>query len=236
MKAIISLSGGVDSTTLLLYLIDKGYSVKCYVFDYGQKHHIEIVKAFNNVEYLKNKGYDVDIKKIDLKSVFDDSYSSLVNKNIEVTKDSYNDISMNNTVVENRNVIFSSIIYSKALSWSKSTNSDVYISLGIHKGDHTLYPDCTNESIEACKYAYSVSNWGSDKIYFINPFIDYDKYFIVKEAINLCNKMGLDFNSIYSNTNSCYNPDEYGKPCNECGTCVERKEAFKINKIKDPLN
>lgn len=140
-KAIISLSGGLDSTMLLIKLLNEGYEIKSYSFDYGQKHDIELVKVKKNIEFLQSKGLPVEHQILNVRDCFSDSASSLHKNGEDIPKGDYNVENQKSTVIENRNIIFSSIIYGKALAWSKKTDSDVVISLGIHSGDHCFTKD-----------------------------------------------------------------------------------------------
>ena len=114
-KAVISMSGGLDSTCLAMMILSEGYEVKAYAFDYGQKHDIELKKLKKNIKYLQKKNLPITLQVINLKDVFSDSNSSLRGVG-DIPQADYDEQSMKSTVVENRNVIFSSIIYSKALS------------------------------------------------------------------------------------------------------------------------
>ena len=139
--AVISMSGGLDSTCLALKMLSEGYEVRAYAFDYGQRHRIELTKLIENVERMFSYGLNIRLSVINLRGVFDESCSSLNDFTKDVPTVGYDEESMKSTVVENRNIIFSSIIYGKALSISKRENCNVVISLGIHNGDHALYPD-----------------------------------------------------------------------------------------------
>ena len=110
-KAVISLSGGMDSTGLLVRLLSEGYEVYCLSFYYGQKHRVELSRANSNVEYLKMKGHKVHQMVSDISgamSVFD---SALTTDDVEVPEGHYEQDNMKATVVPNRNAIFASVIY-----------------------------------------------------------------------------------------------------------------------------
>lgn len=237
-KAIISLSGGLDSTCLLLKLLSEGYEVRSYGFDYGQKHSIELEKVKKNIEFLQNKGYKVTHQIIDLRDVFSDSASSLHQGGDKIPEGHYADETMKSTVVENRNVIFSAIIYGKALGWANKTGENVLISLGLHKGDHTIYPDCRPESQKMARELFRISNWGSEKVDYEAPFIDIDKTDVLRAGIKAMKLMKFsdqEIETVLSNTHSCYAPNEKGESCGKCGTCVERLEAFEAVGMKDPI-
>lgn len=234
-RAVLSLSGGMDSTCLLLHLLANNYEVKCYSFDYGQKHILEIERVKQNIEYLKSKGYHIPWQIIDLKSVFSESGSALVSSQIDVPEGHYADENMTITVVENRNPIFASIIYAKALAWANQTGDNVLISLGIHSGDHETYPDCRVESRDALAEAFRISNWGSEKVDYHTPYLNIDKYSILEDSIIDCMALAIDFDIVLANTNTCYNPNEKGESCGKCGSCTERLEAFEKLGVKDPV-
>ena len=238
-KVVISLSGGLDSTMLLMYYLAKGYEVKAYSFEYGQKHNVELKKVKKNVKFLQNKGYKITHQTINLTDVFSDSASSLhKNSKEEIPHEKYDSETQKSTVVENRNVIFSAIIYGKALAWANKTQDNVIISLGIHSNDNSIYPDCRPESQEMAKELFRISNWGSEKVDYEAPFVHISKADVLGLGLNAMNNMNMtkrDIQAILKNTHSCYDVDEKGESCGKCGTCQERLEAFAHNNIKDPI-
>lgn len=235
-NAVISMSGGLDSTCLAMKLLSEGYEVKAYAFDYGQKHNIELKKLKKNIKFLQSKDLPINLQIIDLKDVFNDSNSSLRGVG-EIPKAGYDEENMKSTVLENRNIIFSSIIYGKALSWANKTKENVIISLGIHGGDHALYPDTTEESYQAAQHLFKISNWGSEKVNYEAPFVNLTKAEVLNVGIQSMKSMGFtksNINKVLKYTHSCYDPNN-GKSCGQCGTCKERLEAFELNKWKDPI-
>ena len=239
-KAVISLSGGLDSTMLLMTLLSEGYEVRAYAFDYGQKHTIELEKVQKNIKFLQEeKHLPVTLQVINLRDCFSDSASSLCSfNNAEIPHARYDHESQKETVVEQRNVIFSAIIYGKALGWSKKTNSDVLISLGLHANDTSVYPDTTPESQEAARHLFKISNWGSERVDYIAPFININKAQVLERGVEAMGDMNFseeDVNYILQNTHSCYSPDREGRSCGKCGTCQERIASFAINNMFDPL-
>lgn len=235
-KCVISLSGGLDSTSLALEMLSQGYEIRAYSFNYGQKHAIELDLVKKNVEYLQSLGFPITYQIIDLRDAFSDNTSALVaSTGKAIPEGDYREESMKSTVVPLRNVIFSTIIYSKAINWAVQSNDDVLITLGIHAGDHTIYPDCRPESQEACKKAFEISDWNSDKVDYIAPFVNIDKGEVLRRGIEACKKLNVDWKTIYSHTISCYSPSADGKSCGKCGTCVERLEAFEKLGLKDPV-
>lgn len=237
-KAIISLSGGLDSTMLLMRLLSEDYEVHAYSFDYGQKHDIELQKVKSNIKFLQELGYPVTHQIINLRDCFSDSASSLHKLGGDIPKGDYNVENQQSTVIENRNIIFSAIIYGKAIAWSKKENDDVVITLGIHAGDHSVYPDTTQESFEAAEHCFKISNWGSERVQYIAPFITMEKWQLLENGIEAMQNMNMNNEQveyIISNTHSCYDPDDMGRSCGKCGTCKERLEAFKMAQLKDPI-
>lgn len=237
-KAIISLSGGLDSTCLLMYLLSNDYEVRAYSFDYGQKHDIELKKVKKNIKFLQSKGIPVTHQVINLRDVFSDSASTLHQGGDSIPHGHYADENMKSTVVENRNVIFSAIIYGKALSWANKANDYVVITQGIHSGDHAIYPDCTEESRAAAEHLYKISNWNSEKVDFIAPFVNINKTGVLSAGIKAMTNMGFtkaDIKKVLKNTHTCYDPDEKGRSCGKCGSCTERLEAFNLVGMKDPV-
>lgn len=234
--AMVSYSGGMDSTCLILHLISEGYGVRAISFDYGQNHAVELKRARKNIKYLEKFGLPVTFEVIDLRSVFSDSQSTLV-LHTRAPEGHYEDESMKATVVENRNVIFSSILFGKALSWAKKTGKDTTIALGVHAGDHAIYPDCTEESVTMAQNLYRISNWDSEKVNYLTPFVNYSKSEVLNIGISSATSLGFSksqIRRIFANTISCYNADEDGYACGKCGTCTERLEAFWNNNLDDP--
>ena len=162
------MSGGLDSTSLALYMLSQGYEIRAYSFNYGQKHDVELSLVKKNIVYLQSKGYPIVHQTIDLRDAFSDSSSSLHKGGDTIPEGDYRDETMKSTVVENRNVIFSSIIYGKALAWANKTQSDVVITLGLHAGDHCfaketkiLTPDGL-KTITELKCGDEVYSWNDD--------------------------------------------------------------------------
>jgi len=235
-KAVLSLSGGMDSTCLLIHLLSKGFEVKAYSFDYGQRHRIEIECVKRNIEYLQSKKLPVSWAVIDLKSVFSESTSALLPQSgVMVPEGHYTDENMKKTVVENRNGIFASCLYGKALAWANQTKEDIKICMGIHSGDHQIYPDCREESRNAFAFAFKISNWDSERVDYYTPYLSLDKFGILVDTRHNCDSLSLSFTTVLKNTNTCYNPNSKGEACGKCGSCVERLEAFEKLKSTDPI-
>ena len=175
IRAVMALSGGMDSTALLCRLLADGYIVSCISYDYGQKHVIEIERAQSNIDYLAENNLTVEHRIVDLSGVMGIFNSALTKKDIEIPEGHYEQDQMKSTVVPNRNAIFASIIYGYALSKSNQYSSDVSISLGVHSGDHAIYPDCRPEFYQVLNHAFTIGNWDSEKITLKLPYIDGDK-------------------------------------------------------------
>ena len=141
MRVVMALSGGMDSTALLLRMLARGDSVTCISYNYGQRHIIELERAQKNIEYLAYNGYSVDHIVVDLSSAMSSFASTLTDSSTVVPEGHYEEEQMKQTVVPNRNAIFTSILYGHALSISTIKNCDVSLTLGVHSGDHTIYPD-----------------------------------------------------------------------------------------------
>lgn len=213
MKTVCVISGGLDSTTLLYYLLKHREEVRAISFNYGQRHSKELEMAKKTCEKL-----GVEHKIIDISFIKELVSNSALTSDIEVPEGHYESENMKLTVVPNRNMIFASI----AIGYAVNIGFDE-IALGIHAGDHHIYPDCRPEFLDALRAISLVSN--EQKIYICAPFLHLDKGDIVA--------MGSDLNVDYSLTWTCYKGLD--KPCGKCGSCVERREAFDRLKIKDPL-
>ncbi len=235
MRAVMSLSGGMDSTSLLLRLLADGYKVTCLTYDYGQKHSIEIERAKSNISYLRGRGIDVGHTVVDLRSAMGSFHSALTTQEFEVPEGHYESEQMIHTVVPNRNAIFSSILYGHALSVATREESHVSIALGVHSGDHEIYPDCRPEFYEALESAFRVGNWDSDMVSFHLPYIDGDKSSILIDALDSVDALGLDFDTVFANTITSYNPDSIGRSSGRSGSDVERILAFHSIGRKDPV-
>ena len=231
----MALSGGMDSTSLLLRMLARGSEVTCISYDYGQKHVIELDRASANIDYLSSKGYVIEHFVVDLSSTMSLFESSLTDSKRLIPEGHYEEEQMKQTVVPNRNAIFSSILYGHALSVSAKENVDVSVTLGVHSGDHAIYPDCRPEFYDALMHAFETGNWGSERVTINLPYIDGDKESILRDAIISCNSLGLDFDTVFRNTNTSYSPDELGRSSGKTGADVERILAFHAIGRKDPV-
>lgn len=237
-QAVLSLSGGMDSSTVLLRLLADGYEVTALSFDYGQKHKVELERAQSLVNYLNNNGQNVKYGTIKLDGLAPMLNSALVEGGDEVPEGHYEQDNMKETVVPNRNKIFSSIIQAVALSVANEKDTKVNIAMGIHAGDHAIYPDCRQEFRDADYTAFTEGNWDAERVSYITPYLDGDKFDILQDGARCCDELGLDFDKVYRNTNTSY------KPINIDGTwysdyksasSVERVEAFLKVGRPDPV-
>ena len=271
---VISLSGGMDSSTLLLRCLKEYKSVTAISFDYGQKHRIELERAQSLVDYLNNNADEtkyksettsvdylnsntdetkyktettevilhhfpkINYRQIQLNGLADLLDSALVTGGADVPEGHYAEENMKATVVPNRNKIFASIAQAVALSIANKTGEQCDIAMGIHAGDHAIYPDCRQEFRDADDHAFRIGNWEADKVGYFTPYLEGDE-------------LGLDFNEVYKRTNTSYKPlyhnflytndeDEIVDDSDwfsdfKSASSVERVEAFIKLGRKDPV-
>lgn len=234
--AVVSLSGGMDSSCLLIHLLSHGYEVHGITFNYGQKHSIEIERLYENLNYLKTQGIKLNsFNFLDISSVGKLFNSSLIEGNEEVPTGHYAEENMKSTVVPNRNMIFTSIIQGLALSIAAKEQNPVFVSLGVHSGDHSIYPDCTPNFYEKEEAAFKAGNWDSELVNFYLPYLNGDKTSILKDCLENCKKLNLDFMTVLKNTNTSYSPDKDGRSSGTSGSDIERIEAFHNLGLIDPV-
>jgi len=221
-KAVVLLSGGLDSATALAIAANEGYELYALSFRYGQRHAIEldaareIAKAFNVKEHIIA---DIDLRTFGGSALTDD---------IDVPKDRPLDEMEKGipvTYVPARNTIFLSF----ALAFAEVKNaSDIFI--GVNTLDCSGYPDCRPEYIEAfermANLATKAGVEGRNKIKIHTPLIHLTKAEIIKR--------GLELKVDYGITRSCYDPNEQGESCGHCDSCLLRLKGFRENGIEDP--
>ena len=257
-QAVLSLSGGMDSSTLLLHLLAQGNEVTALSFDYGQKHNVELERAKDLVSYLNAQLYKVGdnygvIKHqvIKLDGLTQLLNSSLVTGGDDVPEGHYAEENMKATVVPNRNKIFSSIIQAVALSIAESKRTNCKIAMGIHAGDHSIYPDCRQEFRDADFEAFKLGNWNAEYVRHYTPYLHGDKFSILEDGLKCCEQLGIDFDEVYKRTNTSYKPmqhevfyeNEHGETLRsiewfsdyKSASSVERVEAFLKLGRKDPV-
>lgn len=276
-QAVLSLSGGMDSSTLLLHLLANGYEVTALSFDYGQKHRVELERATDLVEYVnktlsqkidlmkegfesslleKHPGYDLNDFSEERDQIFKtvksdtlvkhqiiklDGLQQLLNSALvtggnDVPHEYYAAENQKQTVVPNRNKIFSSITQAVALSVATKSKTECIIALGVHAGDSDIYPDCREEFRQADLHAFKIGNWDSHLVDFYAPYMQVTKREILQDGAKACELLGLDFDEVYKRTNTSYDPDPTtGKSSGKSGADIERILAFHSLGLVDPV-
>ena len=217
-KAVILLSGGLDSTTVLAIAKEQNYDCYALSFDYGQKQRSELESSIAIAK--KSNVIEHRIMKISLNDI---GGSALTDKDISVPKFSDSD-DIPITYVPARNTIFLSF----ALAWAEVVDCQT-IFIGVNALDYSGYPDCRPEFIEAFETMANLATKQSvegDKIQIKTPLINMTKAEIIKKGLSL----GVD----YSETTSCYDANSLGEACGECDACVLRKNGFSSASVEDP--
>ena len=216
-RAIAIVSGGLDSVTLAYLLKSENYDLHLLSFDYGQKHKKEL-------EFARQCAIDLsaDFDIVDL-SGFSRLIggSALTDETIAVPHGHYAAPNMAVTVVPNRNAIFLALAYGVAVAEQASS-----VAIGVHGGDHYVYPDCRPAFIEQFEKAEALgtAGFGHPDLKLHAPFLSTDKTGIVK--------IGAQSGVPFEKTWSCY--EGGATHCGKCGTCVERIEAFRDAGVEDP--
>jgi 7-cyano-7-deazaguanine synthase len=214
MKAVVSLSGGMDSSTVLARAIAEGRDVSAVSFAYESKHNRWEYEGAVAVAHH----YGVSHRTVNLSAVMRGFKSDLLLSGGLVPEGHYEEESMRATVVPARNIIFISVL--TGIAWSEGAGE---IWLGVHQGDHYIYPDCRPTFIASMQEAIA---YGTDKdIKLITPFLTDNKVGILRE--------GLRLKVPYHLTRTCYS--ENPTACGKCGSCCERREAFAGVGVKDPI-
>jgi 7-cyano-7-deazaguanine synthase len=222
-KAVVLLSGGLDSATVLAIARGQGYELYALSFSYGQRHVIELDAARRVAASIGVA--DHRIAAIDLR-VFG---GSALTADIDVPKGRGTDEMSHGipiTYVPARNTIFLAF----ALAWAEVLgSSDIFI--GVNALDYSGYPDCRPEFIQAfeemANLATKAGVEGRQALRVHTPLIALTKAEIIRKGI----EMGVD----YSLTSSCYDPSPTGEPCGECDSCLLRRKGFHENGLEDPL-
>ncbi len=216
-KAIALVSGGLDSVTLAYLLASAGWNLHLLAFDYGQKHKRE-------VDFARQCAHDLGaaFDLVDLRGAGRLlGGSALTDDAIEVPHGHYAAPNMAITIVPNRNAIFLAVAYGAAVA----QNAEI-VATAVHGGDHFIYPDCRPAFIEAfdVMQKQAVAGCGHPNLRLHTPFVHRFKHDIVK--------IGAALGVPYEKTWSCY--EGGALHCGQCGTCVERKEAFALAGVADP--
>ncbi|MDH3604226.1 MAG: 7-cyano-7-deazaguanine synthase QueC [Candidatus Tectomicrobia bacterium] len=224
-KAVVLLSGGLDSTTVLAIALKQGYEPITLCFDYGQRHRVELEKSrvlSRKMGALEHKEVKIDLRQF--------GGSALTTDHIEVPK-GRNEGEMTAeipiTYVPARNTIFLSLALAAA---EAAQAQDIFI--GVTAIDYSGYPDCRPEYIQAFEQMANLGTKagveGTSKFKIHTPLIKLSKGEIIKKGLEL----GVD----YSLTHSCYHPNDQGHPCGQCDSCLLRKKGFDEVGVGDPLN
>ena len=223
LKAIVLLSGGLDSTTTLAIAKSSGYDLFAISFNYGQRHKVELERAKTVAREIKTKEHriiNIDLRQFGGSALTDDIDVPTHRKNEEMST------SIPITYVPARNTIFLS--YSLAYAEVIQCNN---IFIGVTSVDYSGYPDCRPEFITAFEILANLATKagveGMDRIKIHTPLIHMSKADIIKEGLSL----GVD----YGLTHSCYDPNEVGLACGNCDSCLLRLKGFKKLGVEDPL-
>jgi 7-cyano-7-deazaguanine synthase len=219
-RAVVLLSGGVDSATTAAVAQKEGYQLYALSFDYGQRHRVELRSARRVAESLQTKEHLT--VKLDLNVIG----GSALTDSIPVPKDGVSDDThIPITYVPARNTIFLSV----ALGWAEVLNAKA-IFIGANAVDYSGYPDCRPEYLDAfAKMANLATRRGveGNPIEIKAPLL----YLSKREIVLLGTELGVD----YSLTSSCYDPGETGNPCGECDSCRFRQKGFADAGLEDPI-
>ena len=221
-RAVILLSGGLDSTTCLAIARKQGFDLFALTVNYGQRHIFELQSAKNvalSLDVEKHSVLDIDLAQFGGSALTDD---------IEVPKDRVESEMANipATYVPARNTVLLSVALARA-----ETLESFDIFIGVNALDYSGYPDCRPEYIESFERTANLATKAgvSGKNFHIHtPLINMTKAEIIKSGT----KLGVD----YGLTFSCYDPQETGAPCGHCDACILRLKGFKEAGIPDPLN
>ena len=219
-KAVILLSGGMDSATVLAYAQQQGYDCYALSFSYGQRHSSELVAAAAIAKQAKVRHEVIDLEL----SRFGGSALTDTKINVPDYKDNKEQTDIPVTYVPARNTVFLSV----ALAWAETLNAHA-IFIGVNAVDYSGYPDCRSEFISAFEAMANLATKegieGDTPLKIITPLIELTK----GEIIKLGDSLGVD----YSQTITCYSADEQGRACGQCDACILRIKGFEEANIKD---
>ncbi|GAA3863312.1 7-cyano-7-deazaguanine synthase QueC [Saccharothrix violaceirubra] len=214
---VVIASGGIDSTVLAYWLAARHSRLTLLSFDYGQRHRVELDHAARIARQLESPHRIVDLTCLGELT----TGSALTDRTVAVPDGHYTDGSMAVTVVPNRNAIMLDI----AVSYAVGLGADA-VAFGAHGGDHAVYPDCRPEFVYLFTRSTRAANEGllAPGFQVMAPFLALTKHDIVRVG----KALGVPF----ALTWSCYRGGD--THCGTCGTCTERREAFRGNDIEDP--
>lgn len=214
--AVAVVSGGMDSVTLAYLLKHEGWDVDVLSVDYGQRHVRELRYAEKAAKELDGEHVVVSLPLGGLLTG-----SALTDRTVPVPEGHYADESMRATVVPNRNAIMLSVAVGVAVARKAGL-----VAVGVHAGDHPIYPDCRPAFIDAFDRMERVATQGFavDGFAVRAPFVH-------KTKADIC-ALGAHLGVPFEDTWSCYHGGELH--CGRCGTCVERREAFEVAGVPDP--
>ncbi|MEY9946616.1 7-cyano-7-deazaguanine synthase QueC [Kitasatospora sp. GAS1066B] len=213
--AVLAFSGGMDSSTLAGHYHQSGYELILLSFDYGQRHTRELASARAVAAHYAAEHHVVDLTTVGALM----PGSALTDPDVEVPDGHYEDETMRITVVPNRNAIMANIAAGIA-----AARVAELVALGIHAGDHTVYPDCRPSFVDALRVSVDSALEGLHVPRVEAPFLHLRKVDIALRAAELGVPLQLSW--------SCYRGGELH--CGRCGTCTERREAFELAGLSDP--
>ena len=221
-RAVVLLSGGLDSATCLLVARSEGFEVHALSFDYGQRHRVELERAAALARRYGAAGHRV--LRLDLP---DRGGSALTDPAAAIPKNALGSEAIPSTYVPARNTLF----LAHALAWAETLGArDIF--LGANALDYSGYPDCRPEFLEAfermANLATKAGVEGTSPFRVRAPLLRLTK----KEIVLLAQKLGLDF----ALTTSCYDPGPDGRPCGACDSCLLRARGFREAGLSDPTN
>jgi len=202
-KAVCLLSGGIDSTVLLHYLLAQNYDVTAISFDYGQRFKKELDYAKEICQHLK-------VRHLILKIPLFKGNTILLNRSSQVPEGRFKDLVKNDTIIPNRNMIMLAIAGSCAVGLKADT-----LAMAAHRGDIPFFPDCTPAFFNTLEKAFRVGLNKKIKIY--TPFLFKSKV----DILRIGKEMGVDFERTWT----CYKGGKVS--CGKCPSCVERREALR---------
>lgn len=213
--AIAVLSGGMDSTVLAYYANSLYECVDLVSVDYGQRHRVELEHAAQTAARLAARHDIVDLSSVRVLL----TGSALTDDAVDVPHGHYAADNMASTVVPNRNAVLISVAYMAAVA----RGADAVL-VGVHAGDHFVYPDCRPRFVRELGNALAFGNEGLGAVELLAPFVHNSK-------TDIC-RLGTALGVEWADTWSCYEGGVIH--CGRCGTCVERREAFRDAGVDDP--